>query len=98
MKMTFRRRCSAPMPLSAGTRIGAMKSSAPSARAAWARCIARPDIRLKRQVALKLLPASMAGDEDRLARFQREAEVLAFLNHRTSRRSTGSKDTGVRDA
>lgn len=33
------------------------------------------------QVAIKVLPASVAGDSDRLARFQREAEVLAALNH-----------------
>src|SRR5262245_39326599 len=39
------------------------------------------DINLKRQVAIKLLPASVAADSDRLARFQREAEVLAALNH-----------------
>ena len=39
------------------------------------------DSRLKREVALKVLPASVAGDPDRLARFQREAEVLASLNH-----------------
>src|SRR5262245_5557600 len=39
------------------------------------------DTRLKREVALKILPASFAGDPDRLARFQREAEVLASLNH-----------------
>jgi eukaryotic-like serine/threonine-protein kinase len=39
------------------------------------------DTRLKRDVALKLLPASYASDPDRLARFQREAEVLASLNH-----------------
>jgi serine/threonine protein kinase len=39
------------------------------------------DTRLKRDVALKILPASFAGDPDRLARFQREAEVLASLNH-----------------
>jgi Tol biopolymer transport system component len=39
------------------------------------------DTNLKRQVALKVLPASVAGDVDRLARFQREAEVLAALNH-----------------
>ena len=36
---------------------------------------------LKRDVALKVLPASVAGDAERLARFQREAEVLASLNH-----------------
>jgi serine/threonine protein kinase len=39
------------------------------------------DTRLKRDVALKILPESFATDADRLARFQREAEVLASLNH-----------------
>ena len=39
------------------------------------------DINLKRQVAVKVLPTSVAVDADRLARFQREAEVLAALNH-----------------
>src|SRR5258706_7782041 len=39
------------------------------------------DTKLKRQVALKILPAALATDPDRLARFQREAEVLALLNH-----------------
>src|SRR5262245_7132861 len=38
------------------------------------------DTNLKRQVAIKVLPASVAGDAERLARFQREAEVLAALN------------------
>ena len=39
------------------------------------------DSNLKRSVAIKMLPASVAGDADRIARFQREAEVLAALNH-----------------
>ena len=39
------------------------------------------DTRLKRQVAIKILPPSFAADPDRLARFQREPEVLASLNH-----------------
>ena len=39
------------------------------------------DTRLKRQVAIKILPPSVAADHDRLARFQREAEVLASLKH-----------------
>src|SRR5436309_12072988 len=39
------------------------------------------DTNLKRQVAIKVLPAAVAADAERLARFQREAEVLASLNH-----------------
>jgi tetratricopeptide (TPR) repeat protein len=39
------------------------------------------DTNLKRAVAIKVLPESVAGDRERLARFQREAEVLASLNH-----------------
>ena len=39
------------------------------------------DTKLNRQVALKILPEAFASDPDRLARFQREAEVLASLNH-----------------
>ena len=39
------------------------------------------DTNLKRPVAIKVLPASVAADPDRMARFQREAEVLAVLNH-----------------
>jgi len=39
------------------------------------------DTRLKRDVALKILPESFAADPERLARFQREAEVVASLNH-----------------
>ncbi len=39
------------------------------------------DTNLKRAVAIKVLPESVAADAERLARFQREAEVLARLNH-----------------
>ena len=39
------------------------------------------DSKLKREVALKVLPKAFAHDSDRMARFQREAEVLAALNH-----------------
>jgi serine/threonine protein kinase len=39
------------------------------------------DTNLKRAVAIKVLPPSVSADPDRLARFQREAELLAALNH-----------------
>ena len=58
-----------------------MKSPPWLGKAAWARCIGRADTGLNRAVALKVLPPLFAGDPDRLARFQREAQVLASLNH-----------------
>jgi serine/threonine protein kinase len=42
------------------------------------------DLRLSRDVAIKILPAAFTGDPDRLARFEREARILASL-HRRSR-------------
>jgi serine/threonine protein kinase len=39
------------------------------------------DAKLGREIALKVLPSDMAGDPDRLARFQREARAVAALNH-----------------
>src|ERR1700730_11076560 len=39
------------------------------------------DTRLNREVAIKVLPETVAADPDRLARFTREAQVLASLNH-----------------
>jgi serine/threonine protein kinase len=39
------------------------------------------DARLKRDVAIKVLPEAFSTDAERLARFQREAQVLASLNH-----------------
>ena len=54
------------------------RSSAP---VAWARSTAPPTPNLKRAVAIKVLPEALVADHERLARFQREAEVLASLNH-----------------
>src|SRR5436305_4612265 len=52
------------------------------------------DTKLKRQVAVKILPPSLAADPDRLARFQREAEVLASLNHPHIAQIYGLEDGG----
>ena len=52
------------------------------------------DTKLKRQVAIKILPPSLAADPDRLARFQREAEVLASLNHPNIAAIYGLEESG----
>lgn len=57
-----------------------ISSAALSEQAAWEVYRAK-DTRLKRQVAIKVLPDAFASDPERLARFQREAELLATLNH-----------------
>jgi Tol biopolymer transport system component len=53
------------------------------------------DTKLKRQVAIKILPPSLAADHDRLARFQREAEVLASLNHPNIAAIYGLEESGI---
>ena len=50
------------------------------------------DTKLNRDVALKMLPDAFANDSDRLARFQREAQLLASLNHPNIARSTAWKN------
>ena len=52
------------------------------------------DTKLKRDVAIKVLPESFADDPERLARFQREAEVLASLNHPNIAAIYGLEDSG----
>ena len=69
------------MPLAAGTRLGPHEITSLLAAGGMGEVYRATDTNLKRQVAIKVLPASVAGDTERLARFQREAEVLAALNH-----------------
>jgi hypothetical protein len=69
------------MSLSVGTRLGAYDIIAPLGAGGMGEVYRATDTRLKRQVAVKILPAALAADPDRLTRFQREAEVLASLNH-----------------
>ena len=69
------------MLLSAGTRLGHYEIVSALGAGGMGEVYRATDTRLKRQVAVKLLPPSLAADPDRLARFQREAEVLATLNH-----------------
>jgi serine/threonine protein kinase/Tol biopolymer transport system component len=56
------------------------------------------DTRLKRDVAVKVLPAHLAADPDRLARFKREAQLLASLNHPHIAAIYGVEDSGALQA
>ncbi|HSC26170.1 MAG TPA: protein kinase, partial [Vicinamibacterales bacterium] len=69
------------MSLAIGTKLGPYEIVAPLGAGGMGEVYRATDSHLKRSVAIKVLPASMAADADRLARFQREAEVLAALNH-----------------
>lgn len=69
------------MPLTPGTILGHYEITAPLGKGGMGEVYRATDQKLKREVALKVLPPSLANTPDRLARFQREAEVLASLNH-----------------
>ena len=69
------------MPISAGERLGPYEILAPIGAGGMGEVYRARDTKLKREVALKVLPEAFARDPDRMARFQREAEVLASLNH-----------------
>src|SRR5579864_431090 len=69
------------MPLSAGDQLGHYEILAPIGSGGMGEVYRARDTKLKRDVALKVLPDSFANDPERMARFQREAEVLASLNH-----------------
>ena len=56
------------------------------------------DTKLGREVAIKVLPEALAGDAERLARFQREAELLASLNHANIAAIYGLEESGANKA
>ncbi len=69
------------MALAPGSRLGVYEITAQIGEGGMGQVFRATDTKLKRQVAIKILPPSLAADHDRLARFQREAELLASLNH-----------------
>ena len=71
----------AEMRFTVGTRVGPYEIAAQIGAGGMGEVYRARDTRLKRDVALKILPESFATESDRLLRFQREAEVLASLNH-----------------
>ena len=69
------------MALSVGQNAGPYTITAPLGAGGMGEVYRATDTRLGRDVAIKLLPAELAQDPDRLARFEREAKLLASLNH-----------------
>jgi eukaryotic-like serine/threonine-protein kinase len=69
------------MTLQSGTRIGPYEILGPLGRGGMGEVWRARDTRLNREVAIKALPDAFARDADRLARFEREARLLASLNH-----------------
>ena len=69
------------MPLQPGTTLGPYRVTAKIGEGGMGEVYRARDAKLDRDVALKVLPQAFTDDPDRLARFEREAKVLASLNH-----------------
>jgi len=83
--------------LAAGTRLGVYEVAALIGEGGMGQVYRAKDTRLKRQVALKIVPPGFAADLLRPGRFEREAEVLASLNHPNIAQIYGIEDaSGVK--
>ena len=69
------------MTLSPGTRLGPYQIASPLGAGGMGEVFRARDTKLNRDVAIKVLPSAFAQDAERVARFRREAQVLASLNH-----------------
>src|SRR5215211_7266507 len=83
------------MALVAGTRLGLYDIVGPLGAGGMGEVYRARDTRLHRDVAIKVLPDLFASDPDRLARFEREAQVLASLNHPHIAQIYGVEDSGA---
>jgi eukaryotic-like serine/threonine-protein kinase len=83
------------MALSAGARVGAYEIVGLLGAGGMGEVYRARDSRLRRDVAIKVLPELSALDPDRLARFEREAQVLATLNHPQIAAIYGFEDSGT---
>ena len=69
------------MTLAAGSRLGPYEIVSPLGAGGMGEVYRARDTRLKREVAIKVLPASLSADADRLRRFEQEARAAGILNH-----------------
>src|SRR5262245_27821459 len=82
------------MALSPGTRLGIYEVLTPLGAGGMGEVYRARDLKLQRDVALKLLPDHLSTDVDRLSRFQREAQLLASFNHPNIAQIHGFADSG----
>jgi eukaryotic-like serine/threonine-protein kinase len=82
------------MTLAAGTRVGAYDIESLLGAGGMGEVYRARDTRLQRSVAIKILPSTFAADPERRARFEREAQVLASLNHSNIAQIYGVEETG----
>src|SRR5262245_47296432 len=82
------------MPLDPGARLGSYEIVGPLGIGGMGEVYRAHDTKLNRDVALKVLPDSFATDVERLARFKREAQLLAALNHPNIGGIYGLEDSG----
>jgi serine/threonine protein kinase len=86
------------MALTSGTRLGPYEILAPLGAGGMGEVYRARDSKLGRNVALKVLPPAFARDAERMARFEREAKVLASLNHPNIASIYGLEDSGATHA
>jgi serine/threonine-protein kinase len=82
------------LALATGTRIGPYDILSAIGAGGMGEVYKARDTRLKRDVAIKVLPETFTTDPDRLARFQREAELLATLSHSNIAQIHGLEESG----
>lgn len=82
------------MPLAPGDKLGPYEILAPIGKGGMGEVYRGRDSRLNRDVAVKVLPAALERDPQRLARFEREAQILAGMNHPNIAMLFGLEDSG----
>ena len=83
------------MHLTSGTKLGNYEILAPLGAGGMGEVYRAKDTKLDREVAIKVMPVGMAQDRERLARFEREAKVLASLNHPNIAQIYGLEDNAL---
>ena len=83
------------MALTSGTKLGPYEIQSPLGAGGMGEVYRARDTKLDRDVAIKVLPAALAQDPERLARFEREAKVLASLNHPNIAQIYGIEDRAL---